>query len=881
MRLGVGIKGKIKIKSFGEGGLRLMGEVGKGVVMESKGLPIHLVAGEIVEGIRKLGRVVLQAPTGSGKSTQVPQILLDDAGIGGAIVVLQPRRLAARMLAARVAQERGVKLGEEVGYQIRFENKTSKTTRIRFVTEAILLRQLLEDPSLRGVGAIVLDEFHERHLTSDLSLAGALESMRTVRPDLKLVVMSATLDVAGVAGYLEPAALVEASGRTYPVAVQYAGASLGREAAPVWTRAARAFREVVRGGEAGDVLIFMAGAYEIRRTLGELEGLPEARGYDLCPLHGELSPEAQDRAVARGDRPKVIVSTNVAETSITIEGVRVVIDGGQARVARYDARRGINALLVEPISRAAAEQRAGRAGRTGPGLCVRLWSEAEHGGRAERDTPELQRVDLAETVLLLRSAGLHDLEGFAWFERPEGAALERARALLESLGALDSGGGLTDRGLAMARLPLHPRYARMLLEAAERGVLGPVSRIAALSQGRLVYRANATGSSRGEQVREIEDYCGEDSDWELQLRALEVAEAAHYKLERCAVLGIHAGAARQVGTAAKQLRGLVRDAAGDRDDLDGKGMAEAVGMCLLSAFSDYLALRKDGGTRRCRLIGERGGELRRESVVESELFVASEQEERQVRGEVTVLLGMATRVESVWLEALFPEDFRAVVETRYDAPTRRVVSVRERRFRDLVLERVEAGEPEAEAAGELLAAEVLAGRLVLKQWDASVEGWIKRVNFVALHCPETEIAMIDEEARELLIGQICAGGTSYRGIKDRAVMPVLREWIAPEQMYYLETYAPETLELPRRKRPVRLRYEADGRVLVASKLQDFYDVKAATLRVANGRIAPVVELLAPSGRPAHVTDDLDGFWSGAYAHVRKELAGRYPKHEWR
>jgi ATP-dependent helicase HrpB len=333
--------------------------------------------------------------------------------------------------------------------------------------------------------------------------------------------------------------------------------------------------------------------------------------------------------------------------------------------------------------------------------------------------------------------------------------------------------------------------------------------------------------------------------------------------------------------AAQQLRGLVRDYVGDRDDFDAKALAEAVGMCLLAAFSDYLALRKDGGTRRCRLLGERGGELRRESVVESDLFVAAEQEERQVRGEVTVLLGMATRVESAWLGELFPGDFNEAVETRYDPATRRVVSVRERRFRDLVLERVEAGEADPQVAGELLAAEVLAGRLVLKRWDASVEGWVRRVNFVARHCPETEIAAIDEEARELLIGQICAGGMSYRAIKDRAVLPVLQEWVAPEQLYYLETYAPETLDLPRRKRPVRLRYEADGRVFVASKLQDFYDVKGESLRLANGQVAPVVELLAPSGRPAHVTDDLDGFWSGAYAHVRKELAGRYPKHEWR
>lgn len=861
--------------------------------MASGVLPIHAVSAQILAGIEQRGRVVLRAPTGSGKSTQVPQILLKGAAIEGAIVVLQPRRLAARMLATRVAKEMGVELGTTVGYQIRFENRTSKATRIRFVTEAILLRQLLSDPKLPGVGAIVLDEFHERHLTTDLTLACALESLRTVRPDLKLIVMSATLETEAVADFLKPTAVVEADGRMYPVATRYMGAALGRAAAPVWVRAARAFQAVVKAGETdgGDVLIFMAGAFEIRRTLSELEALPEARGYTLCPLHGELSPEAQDRAVQSGDRPKVIVSTNVAETSITIEGVRVVIDGGQARIARYDPRRGVNALLVEPISRAAAEQRTGRAGRTGPGVCLRLWSEAEHGARAEQDTPELQRVDLAETVLLLRAAGVKDLNTFEWFEAPDGRALEQASLVLKTLGALDASNELSARGRLMAQMPLHPRFARMLLEASERGVLETVALIAAMSQGRAVYRSGATSASRARQVKEIEDLCSSDSDWWVQLRAWEIAAAEKFRMGACAELGIHANAARQAGTAAQQLMRLVERANASEAKEAGVSrttapssdaeMSAAVGYCLLAAFSDYVALRSTRGTRRCRLLGGRGGELRRESVVESELFVATEQEERQVRGEVTVLLGMATRIEAKWLGELFPEAFNEVAATRYDANARKVVAVRERRFRDLILESGETGDVDGDLAAQLLAQEVVAGRLQMKQWNQAVENWIERVNFVARHCPETEIAPIDAEARELLIEQICEGAVSYKAIKDRAVLQVVQDWIAPEQHYYLEAYAPETLELPRRKRPVSLRYEADGRVFVASKLQDFYDVEGQTLRIGNGKVGLVIELLAPNGRPAHVTDDLDGFWKGAYAHVRKELAGRYPKHEWR
>jgi ATP-dependent helicase HrpB len=844
-------------------------------------LPIHSVSDQIVAGLAAHGRVVLSAPTGSGKSTQVPQILVDAAQVQGDVVVLQPRRLAARLLAKRVAQERGCQLGEAVGYQIRFENVVGPKTRIRFVTEAILLRQILQDPSLKGVGAVVFDEFHERHLTSDLSISCALKSVQSARPDLKLVVMSATLDIDTLEGYLNPCARVEASGRMYPVTTRYMGAALNRDAAPVWQRAASAFRTVVREGIEGDVLIFMAGAFEIRKTIDAVEALPEARGYDVLPLHGELSPDAQDRAVSSGGRPKVIVSTNVAETSITIEGVRVVIDGGLARIARYDARRGINSILVEPISRASAEQRTGRAGRTGPGQCLRLWSEAEHASRAERDEPEVKRVDLSETLLLLAAAGISKPETFAWFEAPEPKALTRAHDLLHDLGALDAEGAITSTGSKMAGFPLHPRYARMLLEADQRGVLPEVALIAGLSQGRSFYRASRDARVRKEQLRQIEDEADERSDFFVQLRAWDLAKAAKFNANACGALGIHGGAARQAGDTARQLLQLAQ-----RQGLDTRGAAlpdeaERICKCLLAGFSDHLAKRNDSGTRRCRMVHGRTGELRRESVVDSPLLVAAEIEEREVRGEVTVLLGLASAVEPAWLNELFPDDFSDEDQTTYDPSLRRVVARSERRFRDLVLSATDKGAPDVDRAAELLAAEVVAGNLNLKAWDSAVENWILRVNFVAQHCPETEVSPIDDEARQLLVEQICHGALSYKEIKDRPVLATVKEWISPEQHYYIDTYAPATMDLPRRRNPAKIRYEADGRALIASKLQDFYDVPGASLTVANGKVPLLVELLAPNQRPAHLTDDLDGFWDGAYHHVRKELAGRYPKHEWR
>lgn len=851
----------------------------------------------MIAGLAAHGRVVLSAPTGSGKSTQVPQMLIDRVKLAGEVVVLQPRRLAARLLASRVADERGVQLGEEVGYQIRFENRVSPRTRIRFVTEAILLRQILEDPALRGVGAVVFDEFHERHLTSDLSLACALASVAHQRPDLKLVVMSATLELERLEEFLQPCARVEASGRLYPVGVRYAGASIGREVAPVWERAARVFREQVRAGLEGDVLVFMPGAFEIRKTIDAIQTLPEARGYEILPLHGELPPEAQDRAVRPGRGPKVIVSTNVAETSITIDGVRTVIDGGLARIARYDARRGINSILVEPISRAAAEQRKGRAGRTGPGHCVRLWSEAEHQSRAVHETPEVRRVDLSETLLMLLAAGVADVAAFPWFERPAEEALARALQLLCDLGAVITAGEaaaaaspwgsdgferllITPLGRQMAAFPLHPRYARMLIEADRLGILSEAALVAGMSQGRAFYRASREERVRREQVRQIEDHVDTGSDFFIWLRAFEIARAAKFNPSACAELGMHALSARQAGESAQQILQQAQRA-GLMSEARQEGSDEALRRCLFLAFADHLCLRNDKGTRRCKLVHGRSGELRRESLVESPLFVAAELEERELRGEVTVLLGLATAVEPSWLSEYFPDDFKEDCSTTYDATARRVVCREQKHFRDLLLEEREGGEADADLAASLLAKEVLAGRLNLKNWDAEVEHWIERVNFVARHCPETEIAPIDLDARQLLIEQICHGANSYKAIKDRPVLPTVQEWVRPEQMYYIENYAPEAIELPRRKRSARIRYEADGRAVIASKLQDFYDVKGSGLRIANGKVPLLIELLAPNGRPAHLTDDLDGFWAGAYHHVRKDLAGRYPKHEWR
>ena len=428
-------------------------------------LPIFELETSILEALAKTPRLILQAPTGSGKSTQVPQILLDHGLSGNSqIVVLQPRRLPTRLLAARIADERGAILGEEIGYQIRLDNVATPSTRIRFVTEGVLLRQMVSNPRLTGISVIIFDEFHERHLYSDIAIARALEIQENYRPDLKLVVMSATLETAQLQAYLDPCTLLTSAGRTFPVEIEYLKRQVVDE--PPWELAVDALQQADQ--EDGDVLIFMPGAYEIARTIEEIK----RSRFDgiVLPLHGDLSPRSQDAAVASYEKRKVVVSTNVAETSLTIDGVTLVIDSGLAKIAKYDPHRGINTLIPEKISRASADQRAGRAGRTAPGRCIRLWSERDHLNRRAQDLPEVRRLDLAEVILNLKAAGVSDINRFRWLERPDPRSLARAIELLADLGAIDRHTEeITALGDRMLSFPVHPRYSRMLLMADELG----------------------------------------------------------------------------------------------------------------------------------------------------------------------------------------------------------------------------------------------------------------------------------------------------------------------------------------------------------------------------------------------------------------------------
>ena len=558
-------------------------------------LPIYEIQHEIVASLTNTRRLILQAPTGSGKSTQVPQMLLKHGLLAnGQVVILQPRRLAARLLGSRVAQEMGVDLGREVGYQVRFENVVTAATRIKFETEGILLRQLLQDSALSGIQALIFDEFHERHLYGDITLARALDIQEKKRPDLLIIVMSATLDSGALEKYLAPCVVLSSEGRTFLVDIEYLPRRLGANAPPVWELAAEAFSK--HCGE-GDVLVFMPGGYEINRTIEAIRQKRESKGYLLLPLHGELPPRDQDAAVARYDQPKVVIATNVAETSITIDGVRVVIDSGLARVPRYDPNRGINTLFIEKISRSSAAQRAGRAGRTAPGTCVRLWSQPEHDERPAQELPEVKRLDLSEVVLTLKASGVEDLRKFRWMEAPTELALSHAEQLLTDLGAM-ANGSITQLGRRMLAFPVHPRYARMLLAAQDYGCVYHACLVAALTQGRdlLVRKPDKEAAAARDEffVDRV------SSDFRVLMRAWEYAAENQFRMDIMRRMGIHGITARQVGPLLDQFLRIAKD-----EGLDvrvGEMNEEALQKCILIGFSDRVARRIDEGTLRCDLV---------------------------------------------------------------------------------------------------------------------------------------------------------------------------------------------------------------------------------------------------------------------------------------
>ncbi len=590
-----------------------------------------------------------------------------------------------------------------------------------------------------------------------------------------------------------------------------------------------------------------------------------------------MPPRDQDAAVERYEQRKVVVATNVAETSITIDGVRLVIDSGLARIPRYDANRGINTLLIEKISQSSSDQRAGRAGRTAPGTCMRLWSQPEHDERAPHELPEIKRLDLAEVVLTLKAAGVENLHTFRWLEKPDEISLTHAEELLTDLGALDHNGRITSVGQKMLAFPVHPRYSRMMLAAQEYGCVYQACLVAALTQGRdLLLRGG------GKEVQsDREDLLGEkaSSDFWILMRAWTYAQKNQFRVDACRKLGIHAVTARQVGPLHEQFLRIAKAEGLDTQPREVKD--EALQKCILIGFSDRVARRLDQGTLRCELVHGRRGLLARESVVQhSSLFVAAEIREIEGRDrEVNTLLSLATAIEPDWLKELFPDDLKSEMHVQFDGTAKRVQAAELVRFRELALSAKRVDPPPAGAAARLLAEEIVSGRLPLPNWDHSVEQWLLRLRLLCQHCPELQLPPITDEDRKHIIEQLCLGAMSYKDLKEREVKPVVMSWLSEAQRQLLDKHAPERLALPNGRTP-KVSYEAGNPPHIALRIQELYDVNQ-TPRIAMGRVPVLVHILTPGMKPIQITQDLANFWREHYPRIKSELQRKYPKHLWR
>lgn len=816
------------------------------------GLPIDEVLPELQAVLLRGNNAVVEAPPGAGKSTVVPIALLDQPWLcGGRLIMLEPRRLATRAVATRMAATLGEAVGETVGYRMRQETRVGRKTRIEVVTEGVFTRMLQSDPALEGVAAVLFDEFHERSLHADTGLAFALDAQENLAPELRLLVMSATLDGAAVASLLGDAPRVTAAGRMFPVDVHYAGTGLpllpgGREE-PLLL----ALRTVKRAlGEAeGDMLVFLPGAGEIRRLQGMLG---DVGGHvDVLPLYGELAAGEQDAALkpARAGRRKIVLATNIAETSLTIDGVRIVVDAGLERRSVFDPASGMNRLELQRISRASAGQRAGRAGRTAPGACYRLWGEGAERSLAAFTPAEICVSDLVPLALDLAVWGT-GAQGLRWLDAPPAATLASSRDLLERLGALDGSGKVTPHGRAMQEFPAHPRLAHLLLKAREHGAVGLGAELAALLSDRDLLRAG--GGAR-------------DSDVRTRLEILQRGG------------NVDRGALDRVRRAQRSFEQQLGPG-------HGRGPADpGPGVLLGFAYPDRIARRRAGGEGRYQMSSGRGAVFAgAESIAREEFIVAVDLDDREREARIQ----LAAPLPKAELLEFFADELVRGDELAWDEKSAAVISRRVIRLGELIVEE----KPLADVPRERAAAAMLEGirslGLDALPWDDDARDFVARAQFLRALRDQGRKDLEDwpDFSRAALAADLAWLEPFLEGITRRSqltrlpLLDALRARLDYPQQRRLDELAPTHIGLPTGTR-TRIDYTSDNAPVASMRMQEVFGL-AATPRIGGGTVPVTFELLSPARRPLQVTRDLASFWRNAYVDVRKDMRGRYPRHYW-
>lgn len=816
------------------------------------GLPIDEILPALAAALAQHRNAVVEAPPGAGKSTVVPIALLDEPWLrGGKIIMLEPRRLATRAVATRMATTLGEAPGETVGYRMRLETRVSRRTRIEVVTEGVFTRMLQDDPALEGVAAVLFDEFHERSLHADTGLAFALDSQENLAPELRLLVMSATLDGAAVAKLLGSAPVVTAAGRMFTVDVQHVGTGLpllptfgpGPRDSPelaVLRAIKRALTEAT-----GDMLVFLPGAGEIRRVQGMLGDV--GAGVDVYPLFGELAPGDQDVAIApaRPGRRKIVLATNIAETSLTIDGVRIVIDAGLERRSLFDPASGMNRLELQRISRASAEQRAGRAGRNAPGVCYRLWGAGAERSLAAYAPPEVCVADLAPLALDLAVWGT-DAGKLRWLDPPPAATLASARDLLHRLGALDAAGKVTAHGRAMREFPAHPRLAHMMLKARDLGAGALAAELAALLSDRDLLRAGP-GRER-------------DSDIHTRLEAL-----------RRGAAGIDRGALDRVRRSQRAFEQQLKG--GKSGDID-------LGVLLAFAYPDRIARRRAGADARYQLANGRGAVFPgAESIARQEYIVAADLDDREREARIQ----LAASITKSELQEYFADRIRVVDEQAWDEKTEAVIARRATWLDELLIEE----KPLQNAPRDASAAAMLEGvrRMGLESlpWDDDARDYLARIEMLrGLGRPEfLEFPESNPPALERDLGWLepfLEGITRRPQLTRVPLMDALRARLTYDQQRRLDEWMPTDVALPTGTR-ARVVYRDPNAPIASMRMQEVFGL-AATPRIGGGALPVTFELLSPGRKPLQITRDLASFWKNAYVEVRKDMRGRYPRHYW-
>jgi len=817
-------------------------------------LPITEALPALGAALRDGRRAVLQAPPGAGKSTIVPLVLLQSDWLAGKkILVLEPRRLAARAVATRMASLLGEPVGQSVGYRTRLDTRVSRATRIEVVTEGILTRLIQDDASLAAFGCVIFDEFHERSLHADLGLALCLESQSSLREDLRLLVMSATLDGDALARLLHDAPIVTSTGRSYPVSTHYVAR---QPELHLEQQIAQVIRLATREHE-GDLLCFLPGAPEIRRVQRHLEESGADSHADLLPLYGELASAAQDAALAPAapGRRKIILSTSIAETSLTIEGVRIVVDSGLRRSAEFDPATGMSRLVTGKVSQAAAEQRRGRAGRLSPGVCYRLWSEGVQATLVAHTPPEILQADLAPLALELACWGTRDAADLTWLDPPPAAALAQARDLLRQLGALDADGRVTAHGRQLAAVGAHPRLAHMLVQARRLGAVRLACDLAAILSERDVLRAE-----RGAR----------DVDLRLRVAAL---RNSHGRLP--AGISVDPKALAQARRSSSDWQR--RWAAGVRETADAH---TATGLLLALAYPDRIARRR-GDSSRYVMANGRGAHFDEpQALAKSEFLVAAELDGAQREARIF----LAAPVSMADLQAQFGAQIETATRIEWDTRTDTIAARRERRLGALVLASEDIASPDPSATQEALLVGLRHLGLAVLPWTPELRQWQARLALMRKHnvaSPEpwpdlddaTLLATLEDWAPPWLVGI-----SRREHLARMDLSNALRGRLSYAQREILEREAPTHWVVPSGSR-IPIDYHGDAEPSLSVRLQEMFGL-TATPSIAGGRLPLLLKLLSPAGRPVQVTRDLVSFWNRGYHEVKKDLKGRYPKHYW-